>query len=59
MVLHLVYILVLILINIMEKDKIIVKVWKNKLNNQKLITIPASSDIEEGDYVVIKKVEGV
>lgn len=43
----------------MEKDEIIVKVWKNKLNNQKLITIPASSNIEEGDYVLIKKVEGI
>ena len=46
----------LILINIMEKDEIIVKVWKNRSNNQKLVTIPTSSDIEEGDYVLIKKV---
>jgi len=33
------------------------KVWKNKANKQKLVTIPANSDIEEGDYVKIVKVE--
>ncbi|MBS3749553.1 MAG: hypothetical protein KGY65_08335 [Candidatus Thermoplasmatota archaeon] len=31
------------------------KVWKNRSNNQKLITIPKDSDIEEGDYVWIEK----
>jgi len=31
------------------------KVWKNKNNNQKLITIPKDSDITEGDYVWIEK----
>jgi hypothetical protein len=37
-------------------NKIIMKVWKNKNNNQKLITIPKDCDIEEGDYVeIIKK----
>ena len=37
--------------------KIIQKVWKNKSNNQKLITIPKDSGIKEGDYVEIKKVK--
>ena len=40
-----------------NKDKIIVKVWKNKGNNQKLVTIPKGSEIEEGEYVEIKRVE--
>jgi len=31
------------------------KVWKNKNNNQKLVTIPKDSDIVEGDYVWIEK----
>ena len=33
------------------------KVWKNKLKNQKLITIPKECDIQEGDYVEIIKVK--
>lgn len=33
------------------------KVWLNKGNNQKLITIPKDSDIEPGDYVKIEKVK--
>ena len=33
------------------KKKIIQKVWKNKGNNQKLVTIPKDCDIKEGDYV--------
>ncbi len=37
--------------------RIIKKVWKNKSNNQKLVTIPKDSEIEEGDFVEIKKVE--
>lgn len=37
--------------------KIIRKVWKNKANNQKLVTIPKESDISDGDYVYIYKVE--
>jgi len=41
----------------MKKQRIIMKVWKNKIRNQKLITIPKDCDIEEGDYVEIKKVE--
>ena len=40
----------------MEEQNIIQKVWKNKGNNQKLVTIPKDSEIEEGDYVKIKKV---
>lgn len=35
---------------------IIRRVWKNKGNEQKLITIPSRSDIKEGDYVRIEKV---
>ena len=33
------------------------KVWKNKLADQKLVSIPKDSDIGEGDYVYIEKVE--
>ena len=36
---------------------LIKQVWKNKHNNQKCVTIPKKSDIEEDDYVSIKKVE--
>lgn len=39
------------------KKKIIQKVWKNKQANQKLVTIPKASLIEEGDYVEVTKVE--
>lgn len=41
----------------MAKQKIIMKVWKNKIRNQKLITIPKECDIKEGDYVEIKKIK--
>jgi len=41
----------------MKGEKIIQKVWKNKKNNQKLVTIPKESEIKEGDYIEIKKVE--
>ena len=41
---------------IKQQKKIIMKVWKNKAKNQKLITIPKDCGIEEGDYVEIKKV---
>jgi len=41
----------------MEKEKIIKKVWRNKSNQQKLVTIPKDSNIEEGDYVEIRKVK--
>ena len=37
--------------------KIIMKVWKNKLQNQKLLTVPKDCDIQEGDYVELKKIE--
>jgi len=36
---------------------LIQKVWKNKFNNQKLVTIPKDSRIEDGDYVKIEKVK--
>ena len=35
---------------------IIQKVWENKGNEQKLVTIPKESEIKSGDYVEIKKV---
>lgn len=41
----------------MTKKKIIQKVWVNKTNNQKLITIPKDCEIKKGDYVAIKKVK--
>lgn len=38
--------------------KIIVKVRKNKSNNQKIVTIPKSAKhIQEGDYVKIEKIK--
>ncbi|MEK6889423.1 MAG: hypothetical protein AABW80_04945 [Nanoarchaeota archaeon] len=40
----------------MDKEKIIGKVWLNKINRQKLLTIPKNSDIKEGDYVEVKKI---
>lgn len=33
------------------------KVWERKANGQKMVTIPADSDIEPGDYVRINKIE--
>ena len=49
----------LILYNISNRmeDKLITKVWVNKSNKQKLITIPKKSKIKCGDYVEIKKIE--
>ncbi len=38
-----------------KNKNIIQKVWKNKGANQKLVTIPKDSDIEEGDYVQVIK----
>ena len=35
---------------------IIKQVWINKSNNQKCVTIPKGSEIKEGDYVSIEKV---
>ncbi len=40
-----------------SNKRIIKKVWKNKSNQQKLVTIPKDSKIQEGDYVEIKKVK--
>ena len=37
-------------------NKIIQKVYYNKCNNQKLITVPKHCDIEKGDYVQLIKV---
>ena len=37
---------------------VIVKVRKNKSNNQKIVTIPKDAEhIKEGDYVKIEKVK--
>lgn len=36
---------------------VIKKVWRNRANNQKLVTIPSTSPIIEGDYVEITKVK--
>lgn len=36
--------------------KIIRKVWINKSNGQKLITIPSTEKIQNGDYVIIQRV---
>jgi hypothetical protein len=33
-----------------------VKVWMNKGNGQKLVTIPKNSDIEDGDEVWVENV---
>jgi len=37
---------------------LIQKVYINKSNKQKLVTIPKDSEIAEGDYVKIEKVNG-
>lgn len=41
----------------MPKKNIIAKVFMNKTISQKLVTIPKESDINDGDYVRITKVE--
>lgn len=33
------------------------KVWKNKSNGQKLVTIPKDCPIEDGDEIMFKKKE--
>ena len=33
------------------------KVWQNKANKQKLVTIPKDCDIEPGDRVWVEKIE--
>ena len=40
-----------------KNKKIIMKVWKNRFNKQKLVTIPKDCNIKEGDYVEIKKIK--
>lgn len=40
-----------------QNKKVIMRVWRNKFNKQKLVTIPKDCDIEEGDYVKISKVK--
>ena len=37
---------------------IIVKVFKNKANGQKIANVPKNCDIEPGDYVELIKVKG-
>ena len=37
--------------------KIIVKVWKNKIRDQKLVTVPKDCNINEGDYVELVKIK--
>ena len=39
--------------------QIIRKVWKNKGSNQLLITIPNETEIKEGDYVRVVKLEEI
>lgn len=36
---------------------IVRRVWRNKANGQLLVTVPKDSEIEEGDYVKLTKVE--
>lgn len=37
--------------------KVIRKVWLHKGTNQKIVTIPKDSEIKQGDYVKIEKIE--
>ena len=32
------------------------KVWRSKSNKQNMVTVPRWSDIQEGDYVELRKV---
>jgi hypothetical protein len=41
----------------MSKKMIIQKVWINKNNLQKAVTVPKNSGIEPDDYVIIEKVK--
>lgn len=38
-------------------NKLILKVWARSSDGQKNITIPKNSEIKEGDYVRVTKVE--
>lgn len=40
----------------MDEKKLILKVQKNKANNQKFINIPKNQNLQEDDYVLVKKV---
>ena len=40
-----------------QESKIIMKVRKNKMSNQKLITIPKDCNIQAGDYVEVIKIQ--
>jgi len=40
-----------------ESKLLIRKVWVNKSNGTKFITIPQDNPIQEGDYVKIEKIE--
>jgi len=40
-----------------KEDICIMKVWENKTNKQKLVSIPKNSKIKNGDYVKIEKVK--
>ena len=39
-----------------KQEKLIQRVWENKGNKQKLVTIPKESEIKAGDLVEIEKV---
>lgn len=40
----------------MVNKKFVGKVWQNKTNKQKLVTIPSKEKISNGDYVTIQRV---
>lgn len=48
---------ILVYSSMINKKKIIQIVWKNKYNGQKMITIPKDCDIQEGEYVEVKRVK--
>ena len=39
-----------------KSDRIVQKVYQNKTNKQKCVTIPKDSKINAGDFVEIKKI---
>ena len=40
-----------------NKNYFIGRIFYNKGNNQKLVTVPAKCNLKKGDYVVVKKVD--
>lgn len=52
------YIYILVSTSIIMVNEIVQKVWVNKYNGQKAVTIPKDSDINPGDWVEINKLEG-